>query len=46
MKEVEGRRGDKKAVEEEMRRFKDEQKKQMDTLLGEYISIRDAMGEW
>jgi len=45
LKEVEGRRGDKKAVEEEMRKFKEEQKKQMDTLLVEYISIRDAMGE-
>jgi hypothetical protein len=44
LKEVEGRRGDKKAVEEEMRKFKDEQKKQLDTLLAEYISIRDAMG--
>ena len=42
---MESRRGDKKTIEDEMRKFREEQRKQLDTLLAEYQGVRDAMGE-
>lgn len=45
MREIESRRGDKKVIEDEMRKFREEQRKQLDTLLAEYQGVRDAMGE-
>lgn len=45
LKQVERRRADKKVVEDEMKKFRDEHKKQLDGLLAEYTSVREAMGE-
>lgn len=45
LREVDSRRADKKMIEDEMRKFREEQKKQLDSLTAEYASVRDAMGE-
>lgn len=43
---VEARQTEKKNMEDEMRRFREEHRKQTELLLAEYASVRETMGEY